>query len=224
MPRASPSALLRIACADNRDYAERKKEEANNTTVPCPSDIAQSSDSAARKARSSALASIPAPFKGAATGLPPLARVDGLEPQMLSDPTAGRQAIFLGATEPRAARPERRCREELHLRPSLRLLVKIIDVVPNAGGDDVRNEPKRPDANRRMQRQDFAFNLSPTGVSATQWEYEWGVLKPALHTAAPSLPRAFARRRLVTWRGRAEPWFCAPSLVHQRAAHSLISS
>src|SRR5215470_18613409 len=35
----------------------------------------------------------------------PLARVDGLEPLMLAFPASGRQAIFLGATGPRAARP-----------------------------------------------------------------------------------------------------------------------
>src|SRR5262249_32539828 len=36
----------------------------------------------------------------------PLARVDGLEPLMLAFPASGRQAIFLGATGPRATRPE----------------------------------------------------------------------------------------------------------------------
>jgi len=36
----------------------------------------------------------------------PCARVDGLEPELATPPQAGRQAIFLGATEPRAARPE----------------------------------------------------------------------------------------------------------------------
>ena len=36
----------------------------------------------------------------------PVRRVDGLEPLMLAFPTSGRQAIFLGATGPRATRPE----------------------------------------------------------------------------------------------------------------------
>jgi hypothetical protein len=44
--------------------------------------------------------------KGQRSGCPS-ARVDGLEPQcILTLPAAGRQAIFLGATEPRAARPK----------------------------------------------------------------------------------------------------------------------
>src|SRR5262245_27806061 len=30
----------------------------------------------------------------------------------------------------------------------------------SAGGDGGRNEPKRPDANRWLERQDFAFSLS----------------------------------------------------------------
>src|SRR5262249_24445324 len=38
----------------------------------------------------------------------PLARVDGLEPLMRT-PAVGRQAIFLGTTEPRAARPGKTC-------------------------------------------------------------------------------------------------------------------
>ena len=44
--------------------------------------------------------------KGAARGAAPLARVDGLEPQY-ETPTAERQAIFLGSTEPRAARSQK---------------------------------------------------------------------------------------------------------------------
>src|SRR5262249_17305743 len=47
----------------------------------------------------------PLPIKGAATRLPLFARVDGLEPLNTNPPAAGRQAIFLGATGPRAARP-----------------------------------------------------------------------------------------------------------------------
>jgi hypothetical protein len=38
---------------------------------------------------------------------PPLARVDGLAPPIMKCPMVGRQTIFLGKTEPRAARPER---------------------------------------------------------------------------------------------------------------------
>ena len=45
----------------------------------------------------------------------PLARVDGLGPSYNLGATTARQAIFLGATEPRAARPgsleDRRLRE-----------------------------------------------------------------------------------------------------------------
>src|SRR5262249_10494502 len=46
--------------------------------------------------------------KGQRPGCPLFcAQVDGLEP-LIRPPAAGRQAIFLGATEPRAARPERK--------------------------------------------------------------------------------------------------------------------
>jgi hypothetical protein len=38
----------------------------------------------------------------------------------------------------------------------------------------------------------------PSVVSATRWEDALGVLKPALHTAAPSLPRALAPRLAIT--------------------------
>jgi hypothetical protein len=45
--------------------------------------------------------------KGQRLGCPsPGARVDGLGPRMPFSRAAGRQAIFLGTTEPRAARPE----------------------------------------------------------------------------------------------------------------------
>ena len=69
------------------DAAGAEKPGRSKWGVLCPSpaqaNIAQSTDSAASKARSSALASIPAPHsKGAATKLPPRARVDGLGPRM----------------------------------------------------------------------------------------------------------------------------------------------
>ena len=43
--------------------------------------------------------------RGAADAAP-LARVDGLAPPIMKCPMVGRQTIFLGKTEPRAARPE----------------------------------------------------------------------------------------------------------------------
>ena len=47
------------------------------------------------------------PFERGSDKAAPLARVDGLAPRYnQSFPTAGRQAIFLGATKPRATRPK----------------------------------------------------------------------------------------------------------------------
>jgi hypothetical protein len=55
--------------------------------------------------------------------------------------------------------------------------------------------PRLPDGrNVRTSRS----TSQPRGVSATQWEDASGVLKPALHTAAPSLPRALGPRLLMT--------------------------
>src|SRR4029453_3762423 len=51
-----------------------------------------------------AAAAFGAQFEGDAAGLPlPCTRVDGLEPVPMKGPQARRQAIFLRATEPRAA-------------------------------------------------------------------------------------------------------------------------
>ena len=55
------SARLRIGCADNRDYTERKKDGANNFSVPAQAETAKNSDRKPSKARSRVLASIPAP-------------------------------------------------------------------------------------------------------------------------------------------------------------------
>jgi hypothetical protein len=61
--------------------------------------------------------SFPPPIrKGQRPGCPLLcARVDGLEPLLLAFHASGRQAIFLGATEPHAARPKEKPRGATHL-------------------------------------------------------------------------------------------------------------
>jgi hypothetical protein len=72
----------------------------------------------------------------------------------------------------------------------------------SAGGDGVGNEPKSPDGRSlRTDGRNVRISRStspPSGVSATQWEDALGVPKPALHTAAPSLPRALAPQIFVT--------------------------
>jgi hypothetical protein len=75
---------------------------------PAQAETAQDSDRKESKARSRDLASISAPMRrGSDQAAPPCARVDGLEPPLrASPPAAERQAIFLEATEPRAARPK----------------------------------------------------------------------------------------------------------------------
>ena len=75
---------------------------------PAQAETAQDSDRKESKARSRDLASISAPrLEGAATRLPlPVRELMALNrnPHV---PAAGRQAIFLGTTEPRAARPRK---------------------------------------------------------------------------------------------------------------------
>jgi hypothetical protein len=57
--------------------------------------------------------------------------------------------------------------------------------------------PRGPPTDGRNVRTSRS-TAQPRGVSATQWEDELGVLKPALHTAVPSLPRGLGPRLLMT--------------------------
>ena len=88
-----------------------KKTEPKTARSTPQATIAQNSARAASKTRSRVLASISAPRfikRGSNQAAPPpCARVDGLEPIVMKRPRARRQAIFLGAIEPRAARPGR---------------------------------------------------------------------------------------------------------------------
>jgi hypothetical protein len=97
---ARPSATI-------TSHTEHKKERAKNNVIPIQATPAQQSDGAANKqGRASRRLAGPHP-KGAATRLPlsrePMALDHRYEPAR----AAGWQAIFLGTTEPRAARPEK---------------------------------------------------------------------------------------------------------------------
>src|SRR5215813_1504649 len=100
------SAPLPIGRAEHCDCTEGKKHRAKNVSIPRPG-----GDRAGQRqeGEQSEVARLGVHFRprleGAAPRLPlPCARVNGLEPVM-KHPAAGRQAIFLGATGPRAARP-----------------------------------------------------------------------------------------------------------------------
>jgi hypothetical protein len=92
---------------DRKPHTEHKKERAKNNVIPIQATPAQKSDGPANKqGRASRRLAGPHP-KGAATRLPlsrePMALDHRYEPAR----AAGWQAIFLGTTEPRAARPEK---------------------------------------------------------------------------------------------------------------------
>src|SRR5262245_16243221 len=129
------SAPLPIGRAEHCDCTEGKKHRAKNISIPRPG-----GDCAGQRqeGEQSEIARLGVHFRprleGAATKLPlPCARVDGLEPLIPLSPAAGRQAIFLGATGPRAARPgketpPRSDASRPRLRGAVNELVKYADI------------------------------------------------------------------------------------------------
>jgi hypothetical protein len=98
-----------VGCAKNADYPERKKERANNISIKRPSeDRAEERQSAKQGKVSRFGVHFALGLKGAATRAAPssLREPMALSPSM-TVPRAEGQAIFLRATEPRAARPGR---------------------------------------------------------------------------------------------------------------------
>src|SRR5262245_21172183 len=99
------SAPILLGQVESGDSTECKKDRTQNKVIQIPSDACAGERQGGEQSKVARLVHSCSDLKGAATRLPLLARVDGLEP--MRSPAAGRQVIFLGATEPRAARPER---------------------------------------------------------------------------------------------------------------------
>src|SRR5262245_55777208 len=101
----SMSAPPPIGRAEHRDRTEGKKHRAKNVSIPRPSrDCAEQRQEGKQSEVSRLGVHFRPRLERGSDEAAPLARVDGLEPVM-KYPAVGRQAIFLGATEPRAARP-----------------------------------------------------------------------------------------------------------------------
>src|SRR5262249_41057673 len=143
--RASAFALLRISWpmsapvllgyAEGGGDTERKKDRTQNKVIQNPGDACAEERQGGEQSKVARLGVHFPNLKGAATRLPlPCARVNGLEPPKEKPwpPAAGRQAIFLGATEPRAARPEETRRGATPSRPrpvaGVNELVKYADI------------------------------------------------------------------------------------------------
>src|SRR5262245_2715442 len=105
------SAPAPLGYAANGDSTERQEDPIPNEIIRDPSYACAEERQGDEQSKVARLGVHSCPdLKGAATKLPlPCARVDGLEPVM-KYPAVGRQAIFLGTTEPRAARPGFACR------------------------------------------------------------------------------------------------------------------
>src|SRR6516162_7039138 len=101
------SAPLPIGCAEHRNHTERKKHRAKSVSIPPPKQRLRRTATGRRAKRGRATwRPFLLPIRRGSDEAAPLARVDGLEPLMLAFPASGRQATFLGATGPRATRPE----------------------------------------------------------------------------------------------------------------------
>jgi len=92
--------------AESGDRTERDKDPTQNKITRDPGD-ARAEERQARKQSKVARLGVHSRSRlerGSDQAAPPCARVDGLEPLTML-PAGGRQAIFLGTTGPRAARP-----------------------------------------------------------------------------------------------------------------------
>ena len=95
-----------LGYAEGGDYTKRKKDRTQNKVIQNPGDACAEERQGGEQSKVARLGVHFPNLKGAATRLPlPCARVDGLGPIKTMLPAARRQAIFLGATEPRGARP-----------------------------------------------------------------------------------------------------------------------
>src|SRR6516162_105067 len=113
------SAPVPFGYAESGDRTERDKDPTQNKITRDPGD-ARAEERQARKQSKVARLGVHSPSRlerGSDQAAPPCARVDGLEPFTARSPAAGWQAIFLGATEPRAARPEKARRGATPSRP-----------------------------------------------------------------------------------------------------------
>jgi len=100
------SAPVLLGYAEGGDYTECKKHRTQNNVTPTPGEACAEERQGGEQSKVARLgAHSRSGLERGSDQAAPLAQVDGLEP--LQSPAAGRQAIFLGATEPRAARPER---------------------------------------------------------------------------------------------------------------------
>src|SRR6266568_1448424 len=98
------SAPVPLGYGVRGDSAEREKDRTQNKMIRGPGDACAEERQGGEQSKVARLGvHSRSRLERAATRLP-LARADGLEP-LTTPPAAGRQAIFLGATEPRAARP-----------------------------------------------------------------------------------------------------------------------
>src|SRR6516164_6871973 len=103
------SAPMPLGYAQSGGCGERKKDPTHNKVIGNQGDTC-AEERQARKQSKVARLGVHSPSRlerGSDQAAPPCARVDGLEPFTARSPAAGWQAIFLGATEPRAARPEK---------------------------------------------------------------------------------------------------------------------
>ena len=103
------SAPVPLSYAEKGNCTERKKDRANNISIPRPSEDCAEQRQGGEQSKVARLGvhSRSRLERGSDQAAPPPVReLMFLEPLMLASPAGGRQAIFLGATGPRAARPE----------------------------------------------------------------------------------------------------------------------
>jgi hypothetical protein len=123
-----------LGYAQSGGCSERKKDPSHNKVIGNQGDTTAEERQTAEQSKVARFI-VHSRFpirRGSDQAAPPCARVDGLEPFTAWSPAAGRQAIFLGATGPRAARPEKARRGATPSRPrpvgGVNELVKCADI------------------------------------------------------------------------------------------------